>query len=44
MTPEGLRGGNNEVLGTSEMYSSAAARESGIAAVKRAAVEAGVEG
>jgi hypothetical protein len=39
-----LRAGNNEVLGTSEMYSSATALENGIAAVKRAAAEAGVEG
>lgn len=38
-----LRGGNNEVLGTSEMYSSRSAREGGIQAVKAAAPDAGVD-
>ena len=38
-----LRAANREVLGTSEMYSSAARRESGIAAVKAHAVTAVVE-
>jgi hypothetical protein len=32
-----LRAGNNQVIGTSEMYSGAAARDGGIAAVKGAA-------
>jgi uncharacterized protein YegP (UPF0339 family) len=39
-----LRAGNNEILGTSEMYKSAAAREGGIAAVKANAPLAVTEG
>jgi uncharacterized protein len=35
-----LRGANNEVIGTSEMYSSASAREHGLAAVKSSAAQA----
>lgn len=38
-----LRAGNNEVLGTSEMYSSPSARDRGIAAVKVAAPVAAVD-
>lgn len=38
-----LRSGNNEVIGTSEMYSSTAARARGIAAVKASAVQAPID-
>jgi len=38
-----LKGGNGEVLGTSEMYSSAAARDGGIEAVRTHAVAATVD-
>ena len=38
-----LLAGNNEVIGTSEMYSSEAARENGIAAVKAGAPNATLE-
>jgi uncharacterized protein YegP (UPF0339 family) len=38
-----VRGGNDEVLGTSELYSCASAREGGIAAVRADAPEAAVE-
>ena len=38
-----LRAGNNEVVGTSEMYSSPGARDEGIAAVKANAPGASVE-
>ena len=37
-----LKGGNGEIIGTSEMYSSEAARDKGIAAVKTAAPAAEV--
>lgn len=39
-----LKGGNHEVIGVSEMYTSSAARDGGIAAVKANASAAGVEG
>jgi uncharacterized protein YegP (UPF0339 family) len=38
-----LRGGNHEVLGTSELYSSPSARESGVAVVKATAPAATVD-
>jgi uncharacterized protein YegP (UPF0339 family) len=38
-----LRGGNNEVIGTSEMYSSSSARDRGIAAVKTSAPQAPID-
>ena len=38
-----LRAGNNQVIGTSEMYSSAKAMENGIASVKQTAPGAAVE-
>lgn len=38
-----LRGGNHEVLGTSELYSSSSARESGVEAVKAAAPAAAID-
>lgn len=38
-----LRAANHQVIGTSQMYASASAMESGIAAVKSAAIEATVE-
>ena len=38
-----LKAGNNEVIGTSEMYSSEGARDKGIDAVKRAAPDAPLE-
>lgn len=37
-----LRGGNNQVIGTSQMYSSKAARDAGILAVQREAPNANV--
>ena len=39
-----LKAANHEVIGVSEMYTSGAAREGGIAAVKANASAAGVEG
>ena len=39
-----LRGGNQEVIGMSEMYDTERAMEDGIVAVKRSAAVAGVEG
>lgn len=38
-----LKGGNGEIIGTSEMYSSSIARDNGIAAVKREAPTATIE-
>jgi uncharacterized protein YegP (UPF0339 family) len=38
-----LKGGNHEVLGTSELYSSSSARESGVAAVRATAPAATVD-
>ena len=38
-----LRGANGEVIGTSEMYSSASARETGITAVQTHAPDASIE-
>lgn len=39
-----LKAGNGQVIGTSEMYESAAAMENGITSVKKNAPEASVEG
>jgi uncharacterized protein len=38
-----LKAGNHQVIGTSQMYSSAESREEGIEAIKRDAAEASVE-
>ncbi len=38
-----LRSGNNQVIGTSESYNSSAARENGIASVKKNAPDAKID-